>query len=100
MENKNLFVAIGLNIFIPGLGYLYIGRYFLGILAFFIIGSAMFVGMFAGKYFVTAWLICESIMALDMIILRKKLKKCPNCAEMVAKDAKICKHCQTKFTAE
>lgn len=27
-------------------------------------------------------------------------KKCPDCAEMVKKDAKVCKHCRHEFAAE
>lgn len=43
------------------------------------------------------------LLALIIILIipskqpQENLKKCPHCAEMVLKDAKICKHCKSVF---
>jgi hypothetical protein len=35
-----------------------------------------------------------------MLFVSSEGKKCPQCAEMVKKDAVICKHCQHKFETD
>ncbi|MEX0624572.1 zinc ribbon domain-containing protein [Saccharospirillum sp.] len=30
----------------------------------------------------------------DSAVISSKMKKCPSCAELIKKEAKVCKHCQ------
>lgn len=101
MKEKSVPVAILLNIIVPGVGYMYIGRVFLGLICFFIMGTVLLFSMATVVLAVPVWFFCQFIMAIDMISLnssrnRKQLKsmtKCPSCAELVLKEAKVCKHC-------
>lgn len=105
MKEKNLAFAIGLNLLLPGLGYIYAGRWIVGIL-----GMLLVVGIYASTgllYILPTWLMMNAIMAIDMVMLIKKhnkaaesasLRKCPNCAEMVKRDAKVCRFCRSELT--
>ena len=103
-KEKQLPLAIGLNLLIPGAGYMYMGKWIVGIFALLLIFTiyAMTGTTIIGQ----TWLIMNLIMAIDMFILFKKnkakfdqenTKKCPNCAELIQLEAKICKHCNSQL---
>lgn len=94
-EEKSLALAIGLNLFFPGFGYIYMGRPILGIAAFVLV-----VAVVATNFLIApmVWLTMNIIMALDMLILQKKRqaqmrKPCVRCAETIQKAASVCHFC-------
>jgi TM2 domain-containing membrane protein YozV len=98
---KDLVLAIVLNALLPGVGYMYMGRVPLGVLVLLIVPALIF---FSEGW---AWLVWMLVMGVDMYILHLKnkreveattLKKCPSCAEMVRREALVCKHCHEKFS--
>ncbi len=104
IKEKSIPLAIGLNVLLPGTGYMYMGKIFIGIAALLLI-IAIYAATSLFALFST-WFVMNFIMAVDMVILGKKknkefeqetMTKCPMCAELIKKEAKICKHCGAKL---
>jgi TM2 domain-containing membrane protein YozV len=98
---KDLVLAIVLNALLPGVGYMYMGRVPLGVLVLPIVSLLIILSHWAW------WLVWMLVMGVDMYIFHLKnkreveaatLKKCPSCAEMVRREALVCKHCHEKFS--
>jgi len=97
---KNLPLAIGLNILLPGLGYIYYGKWIVGLA-----GGALVIAIAASnpaRNALMVWLMMNAIMLIDMLMLHSRMKKkfaaanlikCPSCAESIMKEAKKCRFC-------
>jgi len=75
-KEKSLGLAIGLNLLLAGAGYMYMGKWIVGIFALLLIFgiyATSGVGGLGG-----AWLIMNLIMGIDMYILFKKNKENSN----------------------
>ena len=101
-NQKSGLLAAGLNILLPGLGYMYCGRIFLGIIVFPFVVGLIYVQPFAA---IAIWivLIIDGFLAAGRYNkkleqkINSAMKTCPQCAEKIMPEAKVCKHCGYKF---
>lgn len=66
-KSKSLAAAIGLNLLLPGLGYLYMGRWIVGVL-----GGALVVAILLRsppEHLLIGWMAANLIMMIDMCLL-------------------------------
>lgn len=100
MFDKSLPMAIGLYFIFAGAGYVYMQRWFADLFALlFCIFTYALTATYGG--IVGAWAVMNIIMACDMLILRNKriretTMKCTQCAEMIRRDARVCRFCHAE----
>lgn len=104
-NRKSGALAAGLNIIFPGAGYMYCGRVFLGIIAFFFVALMVLTFPFVA---IPLWgvLVIDGFLAANRYNskldekISAAMKTCPRCAEKVQPAAQVCKHCGHEFATE
>ena len=101
-QKKSGALAAGLNLVIPGAGYMYCGRVFLGIIALLFALAMAFTVPYGA---IGLWL----VMIIDGFLCAERYnrkledaipkKRCPQCAEEILYAAKVCKHCGFNFVS-
>ena len=69
---KSRTAAVGLNVLLPGAGYLYMGRWFAGIF-----GGALILAILMSssqEHLFGVWIVTNLIMAIDMCLLSSDLQ--------------------------
>lgn len=67
MNSRSVAAAIGMNLLFPGLGYMYMGRWIIGVL-----GGALVVAILIGsrpEHLLIVWMVMNLIMIIDMYLL-------------------------------
>jgi len=104
LKEKSLPLSIGLNVILPGLGYIYMGRLILGLIGVIAI-SYLYLNT-ALIYAGVTWMMVNLLMGIDMYMMQQKrtaqitarnTRRCPNCAEIIQRQAKVCHFCKTTF---
>ena len=110
-KKKDIMTAVLWNLFVPGVGYCYSGRMFLGVIILIINGACIFAGFSGHPTAFNVLGFLSIVGAVDGYLGTKKynqkleegdaaiLVKCPHCAEKIQATAKICKHCQRNIAA-
>ena len=123
-QKKSGWIAALLNLFLPGAGYIYCGRWFLGIFAFFFVGYMLVISINIGALAIENAIIgAVMILVIDGFLCagryNKKLvyrilseednqdssenpehRTCPHCAEKIRTNANLCKHCGHDVTPD
>ena len=95
MKNKTLPFAIILNLLFPGIGYIYLKKWLVGLfISLFILFFFLAVGWFS---LTLIWLIANIIMAIDMSIYFKKYKEKIPPTPIKRHPPEICQICKTEF---
>ena len=104
-KRKKGWIAAVYNLFLPGAGYIYCGKWIVGLVVLpFFIGIIITAGTLSIFIIPALWfvLIVDGFLAanrynksLDSKIA-DAMKVCPMCAEKILPAAKICKHCGHK----
>jgi hypothetical protein len=73
-NDKSVAMAIGLNLLLTGLGYIYLGRGFRGLFAFLLMASCSVSLLSDQPTMWVTWLVLNIIMVIDMVILTNAAK--------------------------
>lgn len=71
-SSKNFAVAIGFNLLLPGLGYVYLGRWLVGIA-----GGTLVIAICLRsppERLLSVWIVLNVIMLIDMCLLGSKMR--------------------------